>query len=58
MTENEPFTKQERIAYAVMGSAVILGSVAFICGVDIVPILTAIVGLFGGMSIPSPFDKE
>ena len=58
MTENEPFTKAERIAYAVMGCAVILGSLALLVGVDIVPVLTALSGLFAGMSIPSPFDKE
>lgn len=57
MTENEPFTKQERIAYAVMGCSVILGVSAMVLGLDVIPILTALVGLFGGISLPSPFDR-
>lgn len=57
MTGDEPFTKQERLTYGIMGVVTILGVVAFVTGVDIVPILTAIAGLFAGINLPSPFDK-
>lgn len=58
MTGDEPFTKQERLTYGIMGVVTILGVVAFVTGVDIVPILTAIAGLFAGINLPSPFDKK
>lgn len=56
MVENEGFTKQERLTYGVMGAVVILGLGAFCFGVDIVPILTAITGVFAGINLPSPFE--
>lgn len=56
MTDNEKFTKQERITYGAMAATCIIVVAAFAFGVDLIPLLTAAAGLFAGINLPSPFD--
>jgi len=55
---NEPFTKQERLTYGCMAMVCVLGVAAFYAGVDLIPIMAGISGLFAGINLPSPFDKD